>query len=140
MQHYQQTALDYARANSLPKLPESMEYLNGVCKRHGVRPVELIARMLQRPVTLNFHPDRISSDGRTVLESMTAQGYYHCQFLTGYDQRQPHRVSRRRTLRMGTATVWRRHTPSRRATDPSTVRLMFCLMPMERRCGLVHVL
>lgn len=83
MQHYQQTALDYARANSLPKLPESMEYLNGVCKRHGVRPVELIARMLQRPVTLNFHPDRISSDGRTVLESMTGQGYYHCQFLTG---------------------------------------------------------
>lgn len=83
MQRYQQIALEYVRANSLPELPNCMEYLNGVCKQYGVRPAELIARMLQQPITLNFHPDRISADGRIVLESMTVQGYYHSQFLTG---------------------------------------------------------
>ena len=34
-------------------------------------------------VTLNFHPDRLMADGRTVAESMAADGRYRSQFETG---------------------------------------------------------
>lgn len=34
-------------------------------------------------VTLNFHPDRLLADGRTVAESMAADGRYRGQFETG---------------------------------------------------------
>lgn len=83
MQCYQLEALDYARRSALPKLPACRDYLNGICGPLGVSPVELVARMLRHPVTLNFHPDRISANGCTVLESMTGQGCYHSQFVTG---------------------------------------------------------
>ena len=34
-------------------------------------------------VTLNFHPDRLLADGRTVAESLAADGVYRSQFETG---------------------------------------------------------
>lgn len=43
----------------------------------------LAARLLVRPVTLNFHPDRYCPDGRQVLEGLAADGAYRGQFETG---------------------------------------------------------
>jgi hypothetical protein len=43
----------------------------------------LAARLLTRPVTLNFHPDRYCADGRQVLEGLAADGAYRGQFETG---------------------------------------------------------
>lgn len=34
-------------------------------------------------VTLNFHPDRVASDGRTVAEALAADGIYRGQYETG---------------------------------------------------------
>ena len=34
-------------------------------------------------VTLNFHPDRVMSDGRTVAEALRDEGIYRSQFETG---------------------------------------------------------
>jgi hypothetical protein len=35
------------------------------------------------PITLNFHPDRLIADGRTVAESLATDGVYRGQFETG---------------------------------------------------------
>lgn len=44
----------------------------------------LLASVQQRGrVTLNFHPDRLLSDGRTVAAAMTDDGRYLSQFVTG---------------------------------------------------------
>ena len=43
-----------------------------------------LAREFSRfPVTVNFHPDRISADGRTAAESLLLTGVYRTQFETG---------------------------------------------------------
>jgi hypothetical protein len=34
-------------------------------------------------VTVNFHPDRLLADGRTVAEHLAAEGVYRSQFETG---------------------------------------------------------
>lgn len=45
---------------------------------------DLAAALVQdRRVVLNFHPDRIAADGRTVVEGLLARGTYRSQFLTG---------------------------------------------------------
>lgn len=35
------------------------------------------------PITVNFHPDRLLADGRTVVEHLVAEGRYRSQFETG---------------------------------------------------------
>ncbi|MCY1143323.1 DUF3626 domain-containing protein [Actinoplanes sp. Pm04-4] len=37
---------------------------------------------LQAPITVNFHPDRLLADGRTVAEHLAAEGVYRSQFET----------------------------------------------------------
>lgn len=50
----------------------------------GVTAEALAARILQNcAVTVNFHPDRFSTNGKTVVESLLADGKYHNQFVTG---------------------------------------------------------
>lgn len=82
MRKYQRAALNRARARALELLPERMAYLDAVCGRREAADA-LIARMLQRPVTLNFHPDRLCAQGCTVIEGLAEQGRYLSQYSTG---------------------------------------------------------
>jgi hypothetical protein len=54
------------RLRDVPDIP----YLTEVVREHG-------------RVTLNFHPDRVASDGRTVAEALAADGIYRGQYETG---------------------------------------------------------
>ena len=38
---------------------------------------------VRAPITVNFHPDRLLADGRTVVEHLAAGGVYRSQFETG---------------------------------------------------------
>lgn len=52
----------------------------------GVRadPRQLVAAIgRQGLITLNFHPDRLLADGRTVAQSLATEGVYRSQFETG---------------------------------------------------------
>jgi hypothetical protein len=80
---YQKLAIDKVRDNAGNKTVDCRIYLEQICKRFGVDIEKLIGRILQNPVTLNFHPDRFSSNGKTVIENLLEQGRYHGQFLTG---------------------------------------------------------
>lgn len=47
-------------------------------------PATWAARLREtRRVTVNFHPDRVASDGRTVIEALLTDGRYRSQFETG---------------------------------------------------------
>lgn len=46
-------------------------------------PDQLAAALMNRPVTLNFHPDRVARDGATAAESLRDNGIYRTQYETG---------------------------------------------------------
>lgn len=70
---------EYARA----KKSEYQTFVEEICKPFDVDVDVLINRILYNPVTINFHPDRISNNGKTIIENLIEQGQYHGQFRTG---------------------------------------------------------
>jgi len=83
MLDYQKLALDKVRENAKINNKEQKIYLEQVCKSFNISIVELVDQVLQSHVTINFHIDRYSSNGKTVIENMIEQGQYHGQFQTG---------------------------------------------------------
>ncbi len=57
--------------------------LDDIWNIFGVNTEFFIKKCLSRPVTLNFHPDRCSKNGRLVLENLLSDGVYLSQFHTG---------------------------------------------------------
>ena len=61
-------------------------------------------------ITLNFHPDRLLRDGRSVVEGLLEDGAYHNQFKTGGSARVkarcPDRSVRARTAAGSTPPRW----------------------------------
>ena len=82
MLDYQKEAIDRVRNFAL-KNKEHLTVIKEFCKPLGVDISDLISRVLRNPVTLNFHPDRFSNNGKTIIENLIEQGQYHGQFRTG---------------------------------------------------------
>lgn len=80
---YQKLAIEKVRDNAKNKTEEYRIYLEQICKQFSVDVKKLIVRVLQSPITINFHPDRFSNNGKTILESLLEQEQYHGQFRTG---------------------------------------------------------
>ncbi|WP_341715733.1 DUF3626 domain-containing protein [Micromonospora sp. FIMYZ51] len=82
----QRDALRYVRAVALRDRPAALETIARTLAGTGVRhdPTRLVAAIGSTGrVTLNFHPDRLLADGRTVAEALAAEGVYRSQFETG---------------------------------------------------------
>ncbi|NLY62130.1 MAG: DUF3626 domain-containing protein [Clostridiales bacterium] len=65
------------------KYPEHIAYLEEICKPFNIDVSSLINHVLSKPVTINFHPDRFSNNGKTIIENLLEQGQYYSQFRTG---------------------------------------------------------
>lgn len=83
MREFQRIAIERVRENAENKSKGCMLFLEPICKRFGVDVEKLIHGAMQNPVTLNFHPDRLCNNGKTVLENIMEKGQYHGQFRTG---------------------------------------------------------
>lgn len=83
MTDFQKLAIDKVRDNARSKDEECRSYLELICKRYDIDIEKLIDRVLQNPITINFHPDRFSNNGKTIIENLLEQGQYHGQFRTG---------------------------------------------------------
>lgn len=83
MREYQEEAIRRVREYALSKSTEHRAFVDRVCEPLGVDLPLLIKRVLDNPITINFHPDRYANNGKTVLENLTEQGMYHSQFRTG---------------------------------------------------------
>jgi len=80
---YQQTALSAVRAYAKARDAEYLAHVQQVCEPLHVDAQALIDRLRFCDVTVNFHPDRLTNNGKTVLENLLEQGLYHGQFRTG---------------------------------------------------------
>ena len=83
MLDYQELAIAKVREHAKVNYQDNLTYLENVCLPFHVDTQKLIDRVLQSPITVNFHPDRLSNNGKTVLQNLFEQGYYHGQFRTG---------------------------------------------------------
>ena len=83
MQQYQWQVLEKVYQEALPKNQMAMEYLQKICQPLGIEIKWILNQILKSSVTLNFHPDRLSGSGKTVLEGMMETGLYCGQFQTG---------------------------------------------------------
>lgn len=65
---------------------EAKQSINDLLQSEGIEvsAVDLIYKIKQTAVvTVNFHPDRLSSDGRAVVTALFEDGIYKSQFETG---------------------------------------------------------
>lgn len=83
MLNYQKLALEKVREYAKRDCTKHYNYLEQVCRSFDIAVNVLIERVLQSPITINFHPDRFANNGKTVLENLIGQGLYHGQFRTG---------------------------------------------------------
>jgi len=83
MLDYQQTAINTVRELAKTKSLEHQIYVEEICNSYNVNLHSLIDRVLHNPITINFHPDRLSNNGKTIIENLFDQGQYYSQFRTG---------------------------------------------------------
>ena len=83
LKDYQNLAIKKVRENAKGKIEEDRVYLEQICNQFSVDVEKLINQLLQSPITINFHPDRVSNNNKTVIENLLEQGQYYGQFRTG---------------------------------------------------------
>ncbi|PZF98155.1 DUF3626 domain-containing protein [Micromonospora deserti] len=82
----QRLALGHVRVRALRDRPAALAVVARALAGSGIThgPEPLIAAIGRHGrLTLNFHPDRLLADGRTVAEALAAEGVYRSQFETG---------------------------------------------------------
>lgn len=83
LKDYQTLAINKVRENARDKMKVKLIYLERIVNQFGVDVEKLINQLLQSPITINFHPDRVSNNNKTVIENLLEQGQYYGQFRTG---------------------------------------------------------
>jgi len=83
MLDYQQAAIAAVRQSAMQKIHKYLLYVEQVCQPFNVNASVLTNVVLSSPITINFHPDRLSGNGKTVLTNILSQGQYLSQFRTG---------------------------------------------------------
>ncbi|RNB84664.1 DUF3626 domain-containing protein [Brevibacillus fluminis] len=80
-------AIRYVRGCAELMRDQALDELRDIFSRANVAndiDVAMIAQHVSRaPITLNFHPDRMMPDGRTVIDGLLREGTYRSQFVTG---------------------------------------------------------
>ncbi|GHJ45219.1 hypothetical protein Cs7R123_25610 [Catellatospora sp. TT07R-123] len=80
----QARALDHVRVRARAGRGDALAALDRLLTGTGHGPAEVIAAALGRArITLNFHPDRLAADGRSVARALAEDGIYRSQFETG---------------------------------------------------------
>jgi len=83
MLDYQSEAINRVREYARTRYAEYHAIIENFCKPLDVDISMLTDSVLRNPVTFNFHPDRFSNNGKTIIENLIEQGIYHGQFRTG---------------------------------------------------------
>ena len=83
MLDYQISAVNTVREYAKTKNTDHQLYVQKICKPFGVDVQKLVEHVLKKPITINFHPDRLSNNGHLVIDNLIKQGQYHGQFRTG---------------------------------------------------------
>lgn len=80
----QTAALAYVRSLAEAERPAALATIARELADVGHRPEQVLAAVVRHGrLTVNFHPDRLCVDGRTVASALTEDGVYRSQFVTG---------------------------------------------------------
>lgn len=83
----QASAIEHVRKRAESSRLRARERITTLLDRAGLEPsaYPALLRFFQEGarVTLNFHPDRPTADGLTVIERLLSEGQYRSQFVTG---------------------------------------------------------
>jgi len=80
---YQVSAINSVREYAKTNNVEHQAYVENICKPFGVDVQSMIEHILNNSITINFHPDRLSNNGKPIIDNLIEQGIYHGQFRTG---------------------------------------------------------
>lgn len=83
--HAQSRAIDHVRSKAKKSQRQSAAKIQDILNQNKISvSIEDLLSTIQTngKVTLNFHPDRILPNGRTIIECFIEDGMYHSQFVT----------------------------------------------------------
>ena len=83
MLDYQAKAISNVRAYAEKYKTENQAFVEQICEMFNVDLNFLHHKVINSPITLNFHPDRQSNNQLLIIDSLMQQGLYHGQFHTG---------------------------------------------------------
>ena len=83
MLNYQILAVNMVREYAKIKNADNQSYLENICMPFEIDVQTMIRHILNKPITINFHADRLSNSGKPIIDSLIKEGLYHGQFRTG---------------------------------------------------------
>ena len=83
MLDYQKAAIKAVRDYAKAKITVHQAYMEQICMPFNINVQTLCDKILESAITINFHPDRLSNNGKTIMENLLEQGQYLSQFRTG---------------------------------------------------------
>ena len=83
LKEFEQSAIDVVYHNACKTEAGKRLYVTLICNALHIDADCLISNILSKPVTVNFHPDRFSNNGKLIIENLLTDGKYLGQFQTG---------------------------------------------------------
>lgn len=83
IRNFEKDAIDFIYNNSLKFEGKRKSSINNIFCNYNIYAENIIEKLLLKKVTINFHPDRLSSNGKLIIKNMITDGKYLNQFQTG---------------------------------------------------------
>lgn len=83
LKEFEQSAIDVVYRNACKAEADNRLHVTRICESQYIDADMLISNILRKPITVNFHPDRLSNNGKPIIENLLADGKYLGQFQTG---------------------------------------------------------
>lgn len=80
---FEEEAVNHIAFEAAKKDPENIAFINSVLTHYGIKTSLFLKECLLRSITINFHPDRFSANGKLIIENLIDSGVYEGQFRTG---------------------------------------------------------
>ena len=83
MLDYQMRAIDCIKDSAEKAKTTHQEFMERICHPFNVDVNMLVGNVLCKPISINFHPDRLSNNMATIIDNLIQHGVYQGQFQTG---------------------------------------------------------
>ena len=82
LRDFERKAINHIYTQAKIHESEKLSLIKQICGRSHFDANLLVDKLLSSPITINFHPDRFSNNGRIIIENLTNDGVYYNQFKT----------------------------------------------------------
>ncbi len=79
---YPEIVLEKTRKTAIENREKNISYIKSICQEFNITETHIADKLLSKPITLNFHPDRLCGSGKIILDSLFDDAKYQGQFIT----------------------------------------------------------